>query len=393
MHLKRKTTGVIGAGIGGLAAALALARKGAQVTVFEQADSLGEVGAGLQIGANGIRVLQALGCDPITGNSGNMPAAVDMRDYNSDATIVSVALNQTASEPYIQYHRADLLGLLAAACQEAGVEVRLNTPATVLDYNKGTLSFAGKIETTEDFDVVIAADGVRSQARRTHLAGTDPVFSGQVAWRSLVSASDIPAFSAQTETRLYVGPNRHMVIYPLRDRSLINIVAVEQRAGWVAEGWNHRDDAENLRAAYRGWCPYITKLLAAVEAPLLWGLFAHPVLPRWSNGKLALLGDAAHPMLPFMAQGACMGLEDAWVLADALDNEPDTETALKSYEAQRKPRATRVQATSRDNTGIYHAANPLKRAGLHLGMQAANRIAPHLLSRRYDWIFDFDVTA
>ncbi|MCP5087765.1 MAG: FAD-dependent oxidoreductase [Rhodobacteraceae bacterium] len=392
MALKGKTVAVIGAGIAGLAAALALARKGAEVTVFEQAAELNEVGAGLQISANGIRVLQAFGLDPLTGNAGNMPSGVEIRDFATDRKTVAVALNRAASEPYIQYHRADLLNLLADACYSAGVDIRLNAQASVNNCHQGTVVFGGNSRSSAEFDVVVGADGVRSRARRTHLAGDDPVFSGQVAWRALIPAADLPSRAAVSGTRLYLGPNRHLVIYPLRDRSVINIVAVEERSEWVAEGWNHFDDAKNLRAAYDGWCPFVADLLNVVEQPLLWGLFAHPVLPRWSSGRLTLVGDAAHPMLPFMAQGACMGLEDAWELAEVLCAEPDTKTALKSYETRRKPRATRVQEVSRGNAGIYHAANPLKRAGLHLGMGLASRLAPQMLSKRYDWIYDYDVT-
>ncbi len=391
MYLKGKSAGVIGGGIGGLSAALALARRGADVTVFEQAMALGEVGAGVQISTNGVRVMQALGLDPLAGNAGNMPTSVELRDGISGGAIVTLPLNRSPANPFIQYHRADLLNLLATGCDKAGVVVQLGKSASVANCETGQILCTDGSDPVE-FDVVIAADGVRSTSRQTYFAGESPPFAGQVAWRALVPADAVPEFADQTGTRLYLGPKRHLVVYPLRDRGLINIVAVEERDTWAAEGWNHHDDPENLRRAFRNWCPYVIGLLQRIDAPLLWGLFEHPVLPRWSRGKAALLGDAAHPMLPFMAQGACMALEDAWVLAAMLDQHGDTYKALKVYEKYRKPRATRVQAVSHRNARIYHAAHPLVRRPLHLGMTLAAKVASGLLTRRYNWIYDLDVT-
>ncbi len=388
MYLYGKTAAVIGAGIGGLAAALALAKRGAKVQVFEQASQMAEVGAGLQISANGVKVLTALGLNIVADNQGNMPGQVELCDYKSGRVITKLPLNQTADAPFLQLHRADLLATLAAGCSREHVGIHLGQQAEVLDTENGVLSAAPDTH----FDIVIAADGVRSACRETHFAGEKPTFTGQAAWRALVPAADFPAFKGQGGTRLYLGPNRHLVIYPLRDRSLINIVAAEDRAAWTAEGWNQQDAAASLQRAFSGWCPYTRDLLACVVDPLLWGLFAHPTLSKWSRGRVALLGDAAHPMLPYMAQGACMGLEDAWVLAAALDHRDDVPTALQSYEHLRKPRATKVQQTSFGNSKIYHASNPLLRFGLHAGMGIAGKLAPGLLTDRFDWIYRLDVT-
>lgn len=388
MALAGQKAAVIGAGIGGLAAALALAKRGARVQVFEQAAELGEVGAGLQISANGVAVLQALDLDPLAGNTGNMPYQLEMRDYKTGSQIVSLPLNQAADMPFLQLHRADLLTSLAEGCQQAGVQFHFGQACEVVNAEQGVLSSAPG----QNFDVVVAADGVRSVCRKAHFAGQKPKYTGQAAWRGLVPSSDFPDSAGQEGTRIYLGPGRHIVIYPLRGRSLINIVAVEERSDWTSEGWNQTDSTSSLQAAFAGWCPYVSDLLSHVKDPLLWGFFAHPELPNWSNGRVALLGDAAHPMLPYMAQGACMGLEDAWVLAATLDREDDIEQGLLSYERLRKPRATKVQKTSFGNAQIYHASNPLVRLGLHTGMGLAGRIAPGLLTARYDWIYSLDVT-
>ena len=388
MHLHGKNIAVIGAGIGGLAAALAMALRGAKVQVFEQAESLAEVGAGLQISANGIVVLQALGLDPVVRNQGNMPSMVELCEYKSGRVITQLPQNRQAEKPFLQLHRADLLADLASACERAGVEMHLGRACEVLDPQKGTLSLLPD----QEFDAVIAADGVRSPCRATHFAGDKPGYTGQAAWRGLVPAQDFPRFAEQAGTRLYLGPKRHIVIYPLRDESLINIVAVQERADWTAEGWNQIDSPANLQAAFAGWTPYVRELLAQVKDPILWGFFAHPPLPNWVKGRVALLGDAAHPMLPYMAQGACMGLEDAWVLAAMLDRISDVSEALASYEHLRKPRATKVQETSLGNSKIYHAENPLVRFGLHTGMGIAGKLAPSLMTQRFDWIYNLDVT-
>ncbi len=388
MHLNGKNVAVIGAGIGGLAAALAMAQRGAKVQVFEQAETLGEVGAGLQISANGIAVLQALGLDPIAKNSGNMPSVVELCDHKSGRVITRLPQNRQAGKPFLQLHRADLLADLAAACDAAGVKTHLGRACEVLDVEKGVVS----VQPDQAFDAVIAADGVRSPCRATHFAGTKPGYTGQAAWRGLVPAQNFPRFAEQAGTRLYLGPKRHIVVYPLRDRSLINIVAVQERADWTAEGWNQIDSPANLQAAFADWNPYVRELLGQVEHPILWGFFAHPQLSHWAKGRVALLGDAAHPMLPYMAQGACMGLEDAWVLAAMLDRENNVPEALQSYEHLRKPRASKVQQTSLGNSKIFHAENPLVRLGLHTGMGIAGKIAPGLMTQRFDWIYDLDVT-
>jgi len=388
MALAGQNTAVIGAGIGGLAAALALAKRGAKVSLFEQAAELGEVGAGLQISANGVVVMQALGLDPLAGNAKNMPHCVGMHDHESGREIISLPMNDAADMPFLQLHRADLLNTLAKGCLAAGVQFHFGQAAEVLDPDQGVISVAPD----QNFDVIVAADGVRSVARLNHFAGQKPKYTGQAAWRALVPAADFPEFTQQKGTRLYLGPGCHVVIYPLRDRSLINIVAVTERKDWTAEGWNQTDSNANLRDAFAGWCPYVSNLLARVQDPLLWGFFAHPQLPNWSKGRVALLGDAAHPMLPYMAQGACMGLEDAWVLATVLDREDDVSLALQSYERLRKPRATKVQQTSFGNAQIYHVSNPLLRFGLHTGMGIAAKLAPSLLTQRFDWIYNLDVT-
>ncbi len=212
-----------------------------------------------------------------------------------------------------------------------------------------------------------------------------------MAWRSLVDPARLPGGAVSPTTRVTMGPGRHLVSYPLRGGRLVNLVAIEERRAWTAEGWMAADDPENLRRAFAGWGGEAGALVAAVEDCFLWGLFDHAPLARWTSGRLALLGDACHPMLPFLAQGATMALEDAWVLAAALDRAADPEQGLAAYAAARLPRATRVQRAAARSGRLYHLRPGLREAA-HLGVGVVSALAPGLLAGRFDWLFGADVT-
>lgn len=382
MSLSGKRIAVVGGGIAGLSSALALAQRGARVEVFEQAAAFEEVGAGLQISPNGVKVLDALGLKTCADNRQNMPDRVELSDHRHGRRIATLPMNVEPSAPFLQLHRADLLEDLRVGCAASGVVLHLSRSVT-----------HSKMKEATDLDLWIGADGVRSGIRTAFFEGQEPVFTGQAAWRALLPLNSSGISWPKGVTRLYLGPHRHVVVYPLRDGTLLNIVAVEERDEWVEEGWHQTGEPEQLQNAFSGWAGKLTALLAEVKDPILWGLFTHAPLVRWSNGNIVLVGDAAHPMLPFMAQGACAALEDAWVLARSLDQADDLQEGLRAYEAQRKPRATKIQNISDGNSKIYHAANPFFRVGLHAGMAVSSRLMPSLMTRRFDWIYDHDVTA
>jgi salicylate hydroxylase len=377
---------IVGGGIGGLTAAIALRKKGYSVTLFEQAAEIGEVGAGLQISVNAVRVLNALGLEPQNWVC-SKPKSITLHDYKHGRLVASVAMNSTPDVPYLQFHRADLIDSLMSAAIKAGVTITLGQQVSVV--NSGPNSV--KID-THSFDLVVGADGVRSTIRDQFYDAQKPQFTGQIAWRALVFTHDLPIGFSQN-TRVYMGPNKHMVTYPLRDGKVINIVAVEERNTWTDEGWNHPGDVNELRRLFSGWNGGVTTLLAAVTTPIVWGLFAHPALHSWAKNRLVLLGDSAHPMVPFVAQGACMAIEDAWVLADQLASNVDIATALQTYQNIRKPRTTKVQETALKSGRIYHTANPLARGLLHAGMRLSSKMAPAIMAGHYKWIYDHDVTA
>ncbi len=386
MNMSDQKIIVIGAGIGGLAVARALALRGANVTVLEQAAEITEVGAGLQISPNGFAVLAALGLDQELIARSVQGQAVSLRDYRR-AEVLRLDLTRLRDQRYFFVHRADLIDILANGAREAGVKIRLLQKVSqvapggrpVVHLNNGAQLHG---------DLIIGADGLHSALRPALNTVDQPFFTGQVAWRTVVPNS----LSQGPEARVYMGPGRHLVCYPLRDAKVLNVVAVQERRAWVEEGWNHFDDPNNLRAAFADFGPQVQTLLAGAENVGLWGLFRHPVAANWVGDNTALLGDAAHPTLPFMAQGACMALEDAWVLADRLGNEGDVKTALRAYQQIRKPRATRVVAAATGNAWKYHLRFPPLRFAAHMALRAGGALAPAKMMHQFDWIYAHDVT-
>ena len=388
MALRGRHIVVAGAGIGGLAAALALRARGAEVTVLEQAGEIAEVGAGLQISPNGVAVLAALGLGDALDRFAMRNHAVVLRDYRKPGEVLRLDLDRHAhGQKFYLIHRADLIGLLATAARGAGINLRLlQKVERVEPGDQPLISLCNGAQARGD--LIVGADGLHSRARAALNGADRPFFTGQVAWRAVVPNDlGLPA-----EASIYMGPGRHMVCYPLREGEMVNIVAVQERRTWAAEGWSHSDDPANLRAAFSDFTGVPAKLLARVEEVGLWGLFRHPVAQRWQGGKVALLGDAAHPTLPFLAQGANLALEDAWVLAASLEQEPDPVAALALYQARRRDRAVQVIDAANGNAWKYHfRLSPFRELG-HLALRMGGALAPAQAVRAFDWIYTHDVT-
>jgi salicylate hydroxylase len=382
-----QTITVIGGGIGGLAAALAAARAGAQVTVLEQAAEIAEVGAGIQISPNGWAVLKALGLDGAVSEHAPRLTALRLRDFRRGAEVFAMPLTR-ADRPFFAVHRADLIDNLARACREAGVAVRLNSRVEAVAVEGAETLLTLAEAAPERHGLTFAADGVHSPARAALNPKSRAFFTGQVAWRATIPDDG----TLQAEAHVFMGPGRHLVRYPLRQGRLINIVAVEERDTWAAEGWHHTDDPANLRRAFVDFCPEVRALLDRVGSVHLWGLFRHPVAPVWTQGQLALLGDAAHPTLPFLAQGANMALEDAWSLVAALTTDPDTADALGTYAELRRLRTARIVQAAEDNATNYHLRPGPWRFAAHSALRLAGRFAPHVVTGRFDWLHGHDVT-
>lgn len=373
---------IVGAGIGGLAAALALRNKGAEVLLLEQAPEIAEVGAGLQISANGLKVLRALGVIGEVPEKGQRSYGTVLRDYANGRFISRLPAPSAGATYY--YHRADLIDLLLQAAISAGVDILLDHKVTGVEEHADGVVVQTVGGASIAADCLVAADGGRS-AIRPFLNGEELLgFTNQVAWRATIPWQ---THLKAPKAHLTMGPGRHVVTYPLRDQSFMNIVAIEERSDWQDEGWRLKGDPTDLRARFADFGGKVSEILQEVQDPYIWALFLRPVARKWQNGRIALLGDAAHPTLPFMAQGACLALEDAWVLARSFDK-ADIANSLAAYEADRATRARQVVDAASANARNFHLRGPMRIAA----QMVLTTVGPRL-SRRYDWIYDYDATA
>ncbi len=377
---------VIGGGVAGLAAAAALRQRGASVLVLEQAAGLLEVGAGLQISPNGARVVHALGQGGALAAHAQRSDSVILRAAGSGAQVLRLDLPQTGPGFHL-IHRADLISVLKGACD--GVEMRFVAHVARVAPDRARPSVTLEGGEVLSADLVIGADGLHSVLRPSLQGGhpLQPFFTGQVAWRALIPCTPAEPVQAQ----VFMGPGRHLVSYPLRGGTLRNIVAVEERKAWAQEGWNHPDDPMNLRHAFAGFGGPVPDWLAQVDRLWLWGLFRHEVAAHWYRGQAAILGDAAHPTLPFMAQGANMALEDAYVLARELARAGTLAAGLACYQADRRDRVIRVVKAANRNARNYHLRTPLAQIA-HLALRISGKVMPDAPLRQFAWMYDHDVT-
>ena len=353
--------------------------------VIERAEAVREVGAGLQISPNGMAVLDALGVGGAVAARARRAQAVALADGLTGREILRMDLaSLTDARPWLLVHRADLVATLADAAEAAGVTFDFGRTVDSLDPAPGGVRLSFAAGPPETLPVVVAADGVRSVARRALPDLDENAFTGQVAWRAIAPLAD----PVEDVPRVFMGPGRHLVAYPLRDGRQMNIVAVQERRAWAEVGWTHRDDPENLRAAFADFAPAVRGLLEGIGGVHVWGLFRHRVPATWHEGGLICIGDAVHPTLPFLAQGACMAIEDAWVLAEEMDRTPDTAAAFAAVERRRLARCRRIVAGADTNARLYHLRGPARPVA-HAILRA---MGPDFALRRLDWLYRTNVT-
>lgn len=383
-----QTAHIAGAGIGGLTAAIALAQRGVAVRVFEQAAELGDVGAGLQLSPNAMKVMTALGLEDALRAVSFEPQNAVIKDGRTGRPFVRVPLQAQANlrfgAPYLHVHRADLHRVLQARAVELGVAFELGTRLEGYDAD----GFLG----APAADVSIAADGVRS-VHADQMNPHQPLrFTGQVAWRGAVAAKDLPAGLISPDATVWTGLGKHLVTYYVRGGDLVNFVVAEERDNWTDAGWTQTGDITALRASFAGWHSTIETLLATAQQANIWALYDRPVLDRWSDGPVALLGDACHPTLPFVAQGAAMAIEDGYVLAACLDGATDVSRALKRYEMLRKPRTAMLQGKARANADLFHYRGSLGGLLSRAKLQVARRLPTKMAMKPFDGIYSYDAT-
>lgn len=385
---------VAGAGIGGLTAALALARNGFRVTVLEQTERLSETGAGIQLSPNAARCLIDLGVGEQLRPHVTVPMALRVLAGHSGREIVRMPLGGAAERygaPYWIIHRGDLqAALVAAVAQERDVSLKLGMRVEdFATHSHGvTVSANGPGGVWhERGHALIAADGPWSESRARLGFKDPPRFAGRTAWRALIPASEVPAELREPLIHLWLGRDAHLVHYPVKAGDLINVVVITTD-NWNAPGWSAPASRIDLlpRLPAERWAPQARALVREPETWLKWALYNHSPLSSFCYGAAALIGDAAHPMLPFLAQGAAMAIEDAVVAAHCLARMPDDAAgALQSYSALRRTRTRRVQRLAARNGARYH----LSALPAMLRNTAMHAMGGGWLLRHYDWLYDW----
>jgi len=352
---------IVGGGIGGLAAALALSQIGRRVMVLEQAEKFAEIGAGIQLGPNAYKMFHRLGIVEAINAIAAFPDFLMMRDNMSGEMIAQLPageeFRQRFGYPYGVIHRADLHGVIFAACRAAeAIELRTHAKVVAIEENADGIVAVTEGGLHVSAEALIGADGIWSMVRERIVGDGAARISGHIAYRAVLPAADMPKELAFNAMCIWAGEKAHLVQYPLRRGELFNLVAVFH-SDKFSEGWNAFGDPEELHLRYAEKCQEVRTLLERIESWRMWVLCDREPVRDWFKGRVALLGDAAHPMLQYLAQGANMAIEDAVCLADMLVNEAgDYGRAFRRYRDARYLRTTRVQLTARLYGEIYHAS-------------------------------------
>ena len=378
---------IAGGGIGGLAAALGLARHGRAVRLFEQAAGFEEIGAGLQMSPNGVRALKAIGAWEAVEPSCVIPSEIHVRDGLSGALLQRIRLGKTFEErfgaPYRVCHRADLLaGLLTAARRNFAIELTTAKRATAAEDTGDAARLAFADGSSARGAAVVAADGIRSALRAAVAGDIQPTSRAVILYRGLMPLQRVPPEIEADCVTLWLCPGAHVVHYPVSNWRNFNVV-VAVDGTLPDEGWKTPAHSGEVPKRLTGLCEELSLLLAAPASWMRWPGADLAPLPQWSKGRLALLGDAAHATLPFLAQGAVMALEDAVVLSREVTRTPDPAEAFRAYERQRRARTAKVQEQSRSMSRIYHAAGVVA-AGRNLTLRLSG---PSFALGRLEWIY------
>ena len=389
---------IVGAGIGGLAAALALLRRGFDVTVYEQSAQLTEVGAGVQISANGTRVLFDLGLEAAVRAKAVVPDAKLIRLWNTGQTWKGFDVGPVSVDlygaPYLTLHRHDLHLALADGVRAARSDaIVVGKRCVGLDQDGQGAVVRFKDGSEARCDLVVGADGVHSEVRRQLFGEDDARFTGVVAWRGVIPAERLEPRLMAKSSVTWIGHGGHVVHYPLRGGALMNYVSVVERDDWRVESWSVQGTVEECLADYGGWHADVHALIRATGRPYKWALLGREPMSRWSVGRATLLGDACHPMLPFLAQGAVMALEDALILARCMQTwAGDHAEAFARYERARLERTSAVVRGAAANQARYHDPRLAEAAGAQAYVERV--WAEDQVKARYEWMFAYDaVTA
>jgi 2-polyprenyl-6-methoxyphenol hydroxylase-like FAD-dependent oxidoreductase len=384
---------VIGGGIGGLTAALSLRRAGFEVDVYEQAPELTQIGGGINMGPNAVRILRRLGLAAGLDREGVRPLFTHQRRWQDGRTLQRAPLNPLCEElygaPHMTLHRANLLDVIASRFQAQ--RIHLGHRLIGLEDNGRCTEACFENGARITADVLVGADGIHSAVRSALFGEEAPVFAGCVAYRGLVPAERIADLGLEIGSQSWVGPGAHFVHYFVSRGRLLNFVGWTEHDEWHREDWTDRATVARALAAFEGWHPQVQRIIAAADTCFIWALFDRDPLPRWSVGHTTLLGDACHPMYPFMGQGAAMAIEDGAALAACLlaAGDADAAVTLRRYEQLRLPRVTRLQDMSRANKTRFHMRDGPAQEARDAEWNRAGDRSPDALR----WLYAFDAAA
>ena len=388
---------IIGGGIGGLAAALALLKRGLDVEIHEQAGELKEVGAGIQISSNGTRVLYALGLEAALKRVQVLPSRRVIRHWSTGETWNWFDLGATTAQrygtPHVMLHRGDLHGVLADAVRA------LKPDAVRLGRRCAAIADAGdhaevRFEDGETVRAayVIGADGIHSKVRAGLFGADRPEFTGCVAWRGLVPMAKLPPHLAQLQGVNWLGPHGHVLHYPVRRGEIMNFISMVERDDWQIESWVTQGTKGELANDFRGWHPDVHAIIERIETPYKWALMVRGPMARWSKGRVTLLGDACHPTLPFLGQGGVMAIEDGYIVAACLAKYfDDPAAAFARYEEIRRERtATVVRKAHANRRSVFSPALADQNA---VAVEVAREWQQERVRERMEWLYAYDATA
>ena len=386
--------GIVGGGIGGLALSISLKKIGFEVTVFERSDNISTYGAGVQLSPNGFKVLRDLGVEKEIDCSSYSPKRIVIRNginnkYISEIKLGSIATNRYNAN-FVQIHRSDLIEILYQKAVNLGVEFNFGSSAQIKSTSKNSPIVCVK-QGNYEFDVAVGADGVHSTTREGFFKRGAPQFLRQVAYRATIPLEKVADELCEPEVKILVGPGRHIVLYPLISRSLLNIVLCQDERVWSSDGWSVPADVTELSQAF-GSFKGIETILNGISSLNKWGLFGYKNPSHWNSGRVVLLGDACHPMLPYLAQGANQALEDAISLAYFLSPKfgVSVSSGLEGYSKNRRSRILKVQRAASRNAKLYHLSEGPGRFISHSGLKLVSHFMPNFLLSQFDWLYGYN---
>jgi salicylate hydroxylase len=382
---------IAGAGIGGLVAGLSLLQRGIDVEIFEQASELRELGAGVQLSANGTRVLIALGLEKEMQGIACEPSGKQIRLFSTGRRWklfdLGASSRTTYGAPYWMVHRGDLHRILRDAFARKPGRLHLDSRCTGFDEDRDGVSIKLANGQRHRGDVVVGADGVHSEIRRQIGGDSKPYFAGVAAWRGLVPMERLPSWIQRDVGTNWVGPGGHVITYPVRRGELLNFVGIFEGENWPVESWTERGTREACSQSFAGWNEEIHAIIESLDVPYKWALLGRDPLDHFVSGRACLIGDAAHPTLPFLAQGANMAIEDGMVLARCLEMfEP--EEALQRYERARLARTNSIVVKSAENAKRFH--NPALADAEGADDYVSREWQAERVRERYNWLFEYD---